>query len=48
MDDKVNCLEMSGRKNKIVIFRILVSRGGEDEIYVDMDIVTRFRKEANE
>lgn len=48
MDDKVNCLEMNGRKNKIVIFRILVSRGGGDEIYVDMVIVTKFRKEANE
>jgi glutaredoxin-related protein len=27
VDDKVNCLEMNGRKNKIAIFRILVSRG---------------------
>jgi len=28
VDDKVNSLEMNGRKNKIVIFRILVSKGG--------------------
>jgi hypothetical protein len=46
---------MNGRKNKIVFFRFLVPGGGggglgvwECEIYVDMDIVTKFRKEANE
>jgi predicted DNA-binding transcriptional regulator len=50
VDDKVNSLEMNGRKNKIVIFRILVSKGGGgvDEIYVDMDIVAKFWNEANE
>jgi hypothetical protein len=50
VDDKVNCLEKNRRKNKIVIFRILVSGcgGWVDEIYVDMDIATKFRKESNE
>jgi hypothetical protein len=47
VDDKGNCLEMNGRKNKVVIFRIFVSRGRGDEIFVDMDIMTKLRKEAN-
>jgi hypothetical protein len=49
VDDKANCLEMNERKNKIVIFRILISRGGGgDEIYMDVDVVTKFWNEANE